>query len=49
MAQDLICCNQQWVGDHSEEWFRQREPLAMAVIGSAGARLTRGVPQRAFG
>ncbi len=27
----LIYFNQQWVGDHSEEWFRSRGPLAMAV------------------
>ena len=32
MAQYLIFFNQQWVGDHSEEWFRQRGPLAMAVV-----------------
>ncbi len=24
--------NQQWVGDHSAEWFRGRAPLAMAVV-----------------
>jgi hypothetical protein len=28
----LIFFNQQWVGDHSEEWFRGRGPLAMAVL-----------------
>ena len=27
----LLCFNQQWVGDHTEEWFRGRGPLAMAV------------------
>jgi hypothetical protein len=27
-----IYFNQQWVGDHSEEWFRSRGPLARAVI-----------------
>ncbi len=32
MAEYLIFFNQQWVGDHSEEWFRQRGPLAMAVV-----------------
>ena len=32
MAQYLIYFNQQWVGDHSEEWFRGRGPLAMAVV-----------------
>jgi hypothetical protein len=32
MAEYLIYFNQQWVGDHSEEWFRSRAPLAMAVV-----------------
>ena len=32
MAVYLIYFNQQWVGDHSEEWFRGRGPLAMAVV-----------------
>jgi len=32
MTQYLIYFNQQWVGDHSEEWFRSRAPLAMAVV-----------------
>jgi hypothetical protein len=32
MTQYLIFFNQQWVGDHSEEWFRGRGPLAMAVL-----------------
>lgn len=32
MSQHLIFFNQQWVGDHSEEWFRSRGPLAMAVV-----------------
>ena len=32
MAEYLIYFNQQWVGDHSEEWFRGRGPLAMAVV-----------------
>ncbi len=32
MAEYLIYFNQQWVGDHSEEWFRGRGPLGMAVI-----------------
>ncbi len=32
MAEYLIYFNQQWVGDHSEEWFRSRGPLAMAVL-----------------
>lgn len=32
MAEYLIYFNQQWVGDHTEEWFRSRGPLAMAVV-----------------
>src|SRR3954451_23239600 len=32
MAEYLLYFNQQWVGDHDEEWFRGRGPLAMAVV-----------------
>src|SRR5688500_9495029 len=32
MAQYLVYFNQQWVGDHTGEWFRGRAPLAMAVV-----------------
>ncbi|WP_244931150.1 YciI family protein [Nocardioides sp. W7] len=32
MTEYLIYFNQQWVGDHTEEWFRGRAPLAMGVI-----------------
>lgn len=32
MAQYIIYFNQQWVGDHSEEWFGERGPLAKAVV-----------------
>jgi hypothetical protein len=32
MAQYLIFFNQQWVGDHTAEWFRSRGPLARAVV-----------------
>jgi len=32
MAEYLIYFNQQWVGDHTEEWFRSRGPLAKAVV-----------------
>ena len=32
MAEYLLYFNQQWVGDHSEEWFRGRGPRAMAVV-----------------
>lgn len=32
MAEYLIFFNQQWVGDHSEEWFQGRGPTSRAVI-----------------
>lgn len=32
MAQYLIFFNQQWVGDHTEEWIRSRGPLARAAV-----------------
>jgi len=32
MAEYLIYFNQDWVGDHTEEWFSGRGPLAMAVV-----------------
>ena len=32
MGQYVISFNQQWVGDHSEQWFSQRGPLARAVV-----------------
>jgi hypothetical protein len=32
MAEYLIYFNQQWVGDHTEEWFLGRAPLARAVV-----------------
>ncbi len=32
MAEYLIYFNQQWVGEHTEEWFRARGPLARAVV-----------------
>ena len=32
MPHYLISFNQQWVGDHSEEWFASRGPLARAVV-----------------
>ena len=31
MPECLLYFNQQWVGDYTEEWFRERGPLAMAV------------------
>jgi hypothetical protein len=32
MTEYLIFFNQQWVGDHTEEWFRGRGPLARTVV-----------------
>lgn len=32
MAQYIIYFNQQWVGEHPEEWFASRGPLAKAVV-----------------
>ena len=32
MTEYLIYFNQQWVGDHTADWFRSRGPLAMAVV-----------------
>ncbi|MGI8434693.1 MAG: YciI family protein [Nocardioidaceae bacterium] len=37
IAEYLIYFNQQWVGDHTEEWFRGRGPLGMAVVGEMKA------------
>jgi hypothetical protein len=45
MPEYLIYFNQQWVGDHTEEWFRGRGPLARAVveeIKTAGAYVFAG-------
>ena len=32
MTQYAIYFNQQWVGDHSEEWFLSRVPTSLAVV-----------------
>lgn len=32
MTQYIIYFNQNWVGDHSEDWFASRGPLAKAVV-----------------
>ncbi|GMA22423.1 hypothetical protein GCM10025864_01820 [Luteimicrobium album] len=32
MSHYIIYFNQQWVGDHSAEWFAERGPLANAVV-----------------
>ena len=45
MTEYLIYFNQQWVGDHTEEWFRGRGPLAKAVVDeikAAGALVFTG-------
>jgi hypothetical protein len=55
MPQYLIFFNQQWVGDHTEDWFRGRGPLAKAVVEemkAAGVCVFAGgleeEPERAF-
>jgi len=45
MPEYLIYFNQQWVGDHTAEWFRERAPLAKAAVDemkSAGVYLFAG-------
>jgi hypothetical protein len=45
VAEYLIYFNQQWVGDHSEEWFRGRGALVKVVLGemkAAGAYVFAG-------
>jgi hypothetical protein len=45
MPEYLIYFNQQWVGDHTEEWFRGRGPLSRAVVDeikAAGAYIFAG-------
>jgi hypothetical protein len=45
MAEYVIYFNQQWVGDHTAEWFRSRGPLANAVVDemkAAGVYVTAG-------
>ncbi len=32
MGKYIIYFNQQWVGNHSEEWFNSRGPLARKVV-----------------
>jgi hypothetical protein len=55
VAEYLIFFNQQWVGDHTEEWFRGRGPLAMAAVNEmkeAGVYVFAGgleeEPEKAF-
>ena len=45
MAQYIIYFNQQWVGDHTSEWFQSRGPLArqgVAELKEAGALVFAG-------
>lgn len=45
MANYIIYFNQQWVGDHSAEWFASRGPLARQVVAElkeAGALVFAG-------
>ena len=45
MPQYIIYFNQQWVGDHSDEWFAGRGPLARQVVAemkSAGVLVFAG-------
>lgn len=45
MAEYLIYFNQQWVGDHTEEWFRSRVATSMAAVSeiqAAGAYVFAG-------
>ena len=55
MTEYLIYFNQQWVGDHTEEWFRGRMEPSMAVVREmeqAGVLVYTGgleeEPERAF-
>ena len=32
MSKYIIYFNQQWVGDHPEEWFIPRSPLSRAIV-----------------
>jgi hypothetical protein len=32
VAQYILYFNQEWVGEHAEEWFRSRGPLAKACV-----------------
>ncbi len=45
MAKYIIYFNQQWVGQHSSEWFQSRGPLARTVVAemeSAGVLVFAG-------
>lgn len=45
MTMYIIYFNQQWVGDHTAEWFASRGPLARAVVDDmsrAGVLVTAG-------
>ena len=45
MAHYIIYFNQQWVGDHSEEWFQSRGPLARAVVAEMKAPACSSSPR----
>ena len=49
MTEYLIYFNQQWVGDHTEEWFRGRGPLAKAVVAEMQGRWRARVRRRPGG
>lgn len=45
MSQYIIYFNQQWVGEHTSEWFQSRGPLARQVVADmkqAGALVFAG-------
>ena len=46
MNQYIIYFNQQWVGDHSEEWSASRGPLAKAVVDEWAAGSFLDSPER---
>ena len=55
MPRYMIFFNQQWVGDHPEEWYHSRGPLARAVVeemNAAGVCVFAGgleeEPEKAF-
>ncbi|OYN89128.1 hypothetical protein CGZ91_12790 [Parenemella sanctibonifatiensis] len=46
MPHYIIYFNQQWVGDHPEEWFRERGPLANGVVAEIEAAISVGTRHR---
>ena len=48
MPKYIIYFNQQWVGDHSSEWFQSRGPQARQVVDEmkkAGAKMPENVEE----